>query len=85
MKTGEEAKGNEGTDHEENMDKYGKISVSLDGVKATTMQELRNKHYDTTVSTLIETVQDYWVKEVSKHGFSVLNFNFLGARSTRNG
>ena len=42
---------------------YGKIEIKLDGIKASTHKELRNKHYDTAVNTLLNTIQDYWVKE----------------------
>lgn len=47
------------------MSNYGKINIRLDGIKGSAMRELRTKHYDTTVNTLIESIQDYWVKDVN--------------------
>jgi hypothetical protein len=45
---------------------YGKINIDLDGLKASTMRELRNRHYDNAVNTLIESIQNYWLREVSQ-------------------
>ena len=42
-----------------------KFNVRLDGIKANAMRDLRNKHYDITVNTLIESIQDFWIQEVN--------------------
>jgi hypothetical protein len=39
---------------------YGKITVELDGIKASVRREMRTKHYDTVVGVLVESIQDFW-------------------------
>ncbi|CAI2365814.1 unnamed protein product [Moneuplotes crassus] len=60
----EEAKGEAKKEIEkERESQYGKMNISLDGIKNTAVREVRRKHYEITVNTLIESIQDFWEKE----------------------
>lgn len=44
---------------------YSKVTIELDGINASASQEMRTKHYDSVITTLIDAVQEHWAKEAS--------------------